>query len=203
MTDYFSLFDEPRRPWLDPNSLNAKFLSRSAQWHPDRFHNSVEPEQTSAARRYAELNAAFNCLRDPKERVAHFLQLELGAKPKDLQQMPDDLAEMFMQVAQLCRQTDAFLTEKARTTSPLLRVPLFEHAQAWIEKLNGQLATLTNRCELLTERLKALDARWQTTLPGSALRQKVLGELEELYRQFGFFTRWRGQIQERLVQLAV
>jgi curved DNA-binding protein CbpA len=203
MTDYFSLFDEPRRPWLDPNSLNAKFLTRSAQWHPDLVHNSAEPEQSSAARRYAELNAAFSCLRDPKERVAHLLQLELGAKPKDLQQMPDDLAEMFMQVAQLCRQTDALLAEKAHTTSPLLRVLLFERGHAWIEKLNGQLAKLTNRCELLTERLKVLDARWQTTLPGSALRQEVLSELEELYRQFGFFTRWSGQIQERLVQLAV
>ena len=119
MTDFFVLLDEPRRPWLEPTSLKAKFLARSAQVHPDHIHNASELAKATAVRRYAELNAAFNCLRDPRERLAHLLQLELGAKPPDLQQMPDDLVEMFMLVAQLCRQADAFLTEKARATSAI------------------------------------------------------------------------------------
>ena len=149
MPDFFALLNEPRRPWIDPESLKSKFLALSAETHPDRVHNAGETEKRTAQQRYAGLNAAYNCLRDPKERLAHLLELELGAKPKDLQQMPDDLAELFIQVGQLCRQADAFLAEKARATSPLLRVQLFERGQAWEEKLNELRASLAARREAL------------------------------------------------------
>ena len=36
MADYFALLDEPRRPWLDPEELKAKFHALTATVHPDR-----------------------------------------------------------------------------------------------------------------------------------------------------------------------
>ena len=59
MTDYFALLNEPRRPWLDPDSLKKKFLALAAGIHPDRIHNADELEKAEANRRYAELNAAY------------------------------------------------------------------------------------------------------------------------------------------------
>ena len=202
MTDFFALLDEPRRPWLDPDSLKAKFLARSAQVHPDRVHGASESERAAAARRYAELNAAFNCLRDPKARLAHLLQLELGAKPKDLQQMPDDLAETFLAVAQLCRQVDAFLAEKARADSPLLQVRLFERGQEWMDQLNDLQRKLSVHHETLTQTLRTLDGQWDAARADASSRREILRRLEDLYRQLGFFARWTVQIQERLVRLA-
>src|SRR5688572_2737628 len=37
MTDYFALFDEPRRLWLDPERLKTRFLALSAELHPDKI----------------------------------------------------------------------------------------------------------------------------------------------------------------------
>src|SRR5712691_11297429 len=135
MTDCFALLGEAHRPWLDPDSLKQKFLTLSAQVHPDRAHNRNETERNAAHLRYLEINAAYNRLRDPKERLRHLLELERGSKPNELQEIPPDLMNVFMEVSQLCRDTDAFLAEKAKVTSPLLRVQLFERSQAWTDKL--------------------------------------------------------------------
>ncbi len=81
MTDYFALLDEPRRPWLEPDSLKARFLALSAQVHPDRLHNAPEAQKQAANEQYAELNSAYRCLREPKERLQHLLELELRSKP--------------------------------------------------------------------------------------------------------------------------
>jgi DnaJ-domain-containing protein 1 len=203
MTDFFALLDEPRRPWIDPEALKRRFLALSASAHPDRAHNLDESKKTVAAQSYAQLNSAYNCLRDPKERLAHLLELERGTKPKDLQTMPADLAERFLEVAQLCRQADAFLAEKARVTSPLLQVQLFERGQDWVQKLNELQGRLTPHHEDLTGRLRALDAEWDTARTNSAARSESLRRLEELHRLLSFSGRWTAQIQERLVQLAV
>ena len=79
MTDFFALLDEPRRPWLESELLKQKFLALSATVHPDRVHNLGDAERAAAQERYTELNAAYNCLREPKDRLHHLLQLELGA----------------------------------------------------------------------------------------------------------------------------
>src|SRR5882724_876065 len=137
MTDCFALLEEAHRPWLDPDSLKQKFLTLSALVHPDRAHNSNETEKNAAHLRYMEMNAAYNCLRDPKERLRHLLELERGARPNDLQQIPPDLMDVFMEVSRICRDTDSFLTEKAKVSSPLLKVKLFERAQSWTDSLTA------------------------------------------------------------------
>ena len=201
MTDYFALLNEPRRPWLNPDSLRQKFLALAAGAHPDHIHNAGELEKAGANRRYTELNAAYNCLAEPKLRLRHLLELELGAKPKDVQQIPPALADMFAEVAATCRKADIFLAEKDRATSPLLRVQLFERAQEWIERLNELQKKLNELRETLTGELKSLDEKWTAT--DAAARREMLTKLEELYRLFGYFNRWHSQIQERIVLLTL
>ena len=137
MTDYFALFNEPRRPWLDAEALKQKFLALSATVHPDRVHNLGEAERAAAQERYTELNAAYNCLREPKERLQHLLELELGALPKDIQRIPSELMDLSLEVGKACREADAFLAEKAKVTSPLLQVSFFERGQEFVDKLQA------------------------------------------------------------------
>src|SRR5580692_4379250 len=137
MTDNFALLNEPRRPWLDTDALKQKFITLSASAHPDKIHSAGDMEKNSAAKSFAELNAAYNCLAEPKSRLLHLLELELGAKPKDIQQIPKDLADLFAEVSTACRSADSFLAEKSKVTSPLLQVQLFERGQDWVEKLNA------------------------------------------------------------------
>jgi DnaJ-domain-containing protein 1 len=199
MTDYFSVLAEPRRPWLDPESLKKKFTTLSAAVHPDRVHNSGEEEKNAAQRRYTELNQAYQHLRNPKERLQHLIELETGTKPQQVQQVPTDLMEFFFQVGRLFKQTDSFLAEKAKTSSPLLQVQLFETAQDWTEKLNALQRQLNSRQERLVAELKELDERWVDVTS----RSLMLGRLEELYRLFSYFARWQSQIQEKVVQLSL
>ncbi len=203
MTDYFALLDEPRRPWVDPELLKAKFLARAAELHPDRVHGAGEPKKAAAAQRYVELNSAFNCLREPKDRLRHLLELELGRKPEDLQEIPTDLADLFIEVAQLCRQANAFLAERARVGSPVLRVRLFERGQEWAERLGAMQGRVGERQEKLVRELQVLNAEWNETPGKTSARAPLLRRLEEIHRLLSFYTRWNSQIQEAIVQLTL
>jgi curved DNA-binding protein CbpA len=201
MTDYFALLNEPRRPWLNPDSLRQKFLALAAGAHPDHIHNAGELEKAGANRRYAEMNAAYNCLAEPKSRLRHLLELELGAKPEDIQQIPNVLADLFAEVAMTCRNADIFLAERGKVASPLVQVQFFERAQEWVERLNSLQRKLNGWHEELTDGLKSLDGKWVAA--NATSRGEILPELEELYRLFGYFNRWNSQIQERIVQLSL
>jgi DnaJ-domain-containing protein 1 len=201
MTDNFALLNEPRRPWLDADLLKQKFLALSANLHPDRIHSASEADKIGATKKFTELNAAFNCLAEPKLRLLHLLELELGAKPKDIQQIPAALADLFAEIANTCRSADGFLAEKNKATSPLVQVQLFERGQDWVQKLDGLQRKLNELREKLADELKTLDAQWISA--GAVARQEILPKLEELYRLFSYFNRWNGQIQERVVQLSL
>jgi len=204
MIDYFALLGEDRRPWIDADLLKKRFLALSGEAHPDRVHGGSSEERLSAQHHYAELNAAYNSLRHPKERLQHLLELETGAKPQQVQQIPADLTEFFFEVGRLFQQVDKFLAEKAKTSSPLLLVQLFEAGQLWTEKLNALQQRLRMRQQDSTENLKALDRQWAAQEKGdTAARRNVLQELERLYRLFGYYARWEAQIQERIVQLSL
>jgi DnaJ-domain-containing protein 1 len=199
MTDYFNLLEQPRRPWLDPDSLKQTFLARSTQIHPDRVHNAPEAERVAAGQRYAELNAAYQCLREPKERLRHLLELESGARPPDIQQVPPELTERFFEIGRLCREADALIAEKAKTTSPVLRAGLFERGAEFTEQLMAMQRKIGGRREELMAELKAMNAAWEFPAAGAPL---PLARLEEIRRLLGYFARWSDQIQERIVKLS-
>lgn len=196
MTDYFALLTEPRRPWLDVDSLKTKFFALSSEVHPDRTHNATESDKLEANRRYTELNAAYQCLREPRSRIRHLLELELGTKPSDLTDIPDDLMDLFFAVGKVFREVDAFLVEKAKATSPLIQVQLFERGMERVEQLNDMSRKISPRRETLLEELKALDANWQSRTAVHTDR------LLNIWRLLSFYERWLAQIQERIAQLS-
>ena len=196
MPDYFALFNESRRPWLEAEALKEKFLALSAEVHPDRVHHASAADKLAANRRYTELNAAYNCLREPRERLRHLLELELGQKPSDLTNVPNDLMDMFFSVGKLFREVDTFVAEKGKATSPLLQVQLFERGQEWIESLVGLRQLVNSRREPLIDELKRLCADWGADLP------KALERLLGIWRFLSFYDRWLAQIQERMVQIS-
>lgn len=198
MTDYFALLNEPRRPWLDPEALKEKFLAVSAVVHPDRAHNLCNNERNTAQERYVELNAAYNCLRETKDRLRHLLQLELGMVPNDIQQTPPELVDLFMEIGQLFRSTDSLLTEKSTARSPLLQVQLFERSQEQADQLVALLKRLNGKRDSLVQSVRQVDATWESSdYRGDALRQ-----LQGLLHLFGFYDRWIGQLNERITRLS-
>jgi curved DNA-binding protein CbpA len=196
MPDYFALLQQPRRPWLDPDAVKQKFLALSSAIHPDRLHGASDVERETATQRFAELNAAWQCLREPKDRLGHLLELELGARPKDAQNVSAATMDLFFETGRLCREADAFLETKARTTSPLVKAQMFGQGAQLTDRLVGlQQLALQHQAELLAD-LKVLDAAWERPGP------RPLEELERLYRLLSYVARSLGQIQERIVQLS-
>ena len=204
MPDYFALLNEPRRPWLDPESLKQKFLALSATVHPDRVHSLGEAERAIAQERYVELNGAYNCLRTAKDRIRHLLELERGALPNDIQTIPSDLMDLSLEVGEACRAADALLLEKTKTTSPILRVQFFQRGHEWTERLSALARKIGARHDLLIDEVREIDAAWERAAAGSlADHAGLIRRLEKLYPLFGYFTRWDAQVRERLVKLAL
>lgn len=206
MTDYFALLDEPRRPWIDPGPLKEKFLARSSEVHPDRFHQLPETGCQAAQTRYAELNAAHQCLADPRARLLHLLELELGRKSPAVQEMPGELPELFLETGALLKATDACLQERASVTSPLLRAQLFARGIEQAERVQSFLARLAPRREVLLAELRTMNTAWETA-PSAGAPARVaalpLPRLERIAQELSCLNRWTGQLQERLVLLAM
>jgi len=204
MTDAFALFGEPRRPWLDPERVREKFLALSALVHPDRFHNAPESERTDATRRFADLNTACQILRDPKDRLQHLLELELGRPPGQVRPIDEQSMGWFTEVGQLCRSADELLDAQAARKSPLLKIQFVERGFELAERLNELQTRLGRRRNALEEELRSLNPVWEAApSPGSPARTAALpGErLERLFQDFSYLRRWSQQLQERIVRL--
>ena len=203
--DCFVALQQPRRPWLDAEALHEQFLRLSAELHPDRVHSRPAPEREEATRHYAELNAAYQCLRSPKERAQHLLALESGRKPAGVDQVPSEAMDLWFQGGQLCRDADRFLAQRATVTSPLLRVQLFEQGMAWRDRVDALLGVLRSRQEEVNGQLVALNPAWETApAPGNPERPNhlPLARLELAYRTLSYLAKCTAQLQERLVQLS-
>jgi curved DNA-binding protein CbpA len=206
MTDYFALLEEPRRPWIEPDPLKAKFLTLSGKAHPDRFHSSPDSEKQEASTRYAELNTAWQCLRDTKDRLLHLLELECGSKPEGIEDIPADFTSMFMEAGQFCQELDRFLLERSRASSPMLRVQMFTQGMEWTQRVNLVLPRLTTQRAALEGELKALNLAWGVAPPVGHPKRAAslpLDRLDHIYRRLSYVSRWIGQLQERVVQLSL
>ncbi len=204
MIDYFVLLEEPRRPWLDPEALKEKFLRLSVRVHPDHLQGASEAEKKASVRRFADLNAAYNCLRDPKDRVAHLLELESRTKLSSIQRVPPETVNLFNEVGKVCHEVDAFLRKKAMTTSPLLKAQMFRKGLEWVVALDAIQQRINSQQSQLLDQLRSLSEPWDQCL-GSSHRPAALplDRLEEIYAALSFLRRWLGQLQERSLQLTL
>ena len=203
--DYFAILGQPRRPWLDLESLKAVFLQQSAMLHPDRAQPENPAQRVAATSRFAELNAAYNCLREPKERVLHLLELESGAPPANVQTVPADSIDLFMETGRICREVDQFLAGKNREESPLLKARRFEQALDWTARLQGLQERIHLRREQLLAELRLMNDAWDAAPPQpspSRAGALPLQRLEELGRALGYNARCGAQTRERLAQLS-
>jgi curved DNA-binding protein CbpA len=200
--DLFALLGVPRRPWLEANSLKERFLSLSGSCHPDRIHTAPEADKRAAQERFTELNAAYQSLLDPRDRLLHLAELELG-KGKgtaDIQGIPSDLMTLFAAVGKVCREADVVLAQKNAETSPLLLVQMFERAQNKIEELRAVQQQVARSREGLLSEIRKLDGGWDA-MPADE-RQSRLVRLQEIAGLMNYSKKWNAQIEEKIVRLS-
>ena len=191
---------QERRPWLEPELVKDKFLALSATLHPDRVHTASAEERDIAQDRFATLNGAYQCLRNHKQRLEHFLLLENGSKPDLLADVPPEVTGLFTEVGQACRRANDWSARNAAATSPLLRVQLFESGETCRQELLGLQKQLGEWERQLVAELRAADEAWIHETPS---RGALLAQLEKLYRLFAYCGRWSQQVQDRLVRISI
>ena len=188
MTDYFALLEQPRTPWLDADALKEAYHRKTLQTHPDSAPAGQEND-------FAELNAAYQALQDPKRRLHHLLSLENRA-PAANQTVPSELQELFLDLGAFKQRADLVL-EKSRAASTALSQSLLKpdmlalqnDVETWREKIR----TLKDSA---TEELREINARWLSD------RDAQIGAVTDLYLKFAYLGRWSEQLDEIAFQLA-
>ena len=93
-SDYFAMFEIPRKLCVEMGALEQKFLQLSWKLHPDNFVNAAAEEREISLKRSSELNDAYRTLRDPVARVEYLLAIEGARKEgQNKQQAPPELLE--------------------------------------------------------------------------------------------------------------
>ena len=74
MNQYFTLFDLPVGFTLDEDTLESRYRTLAARFHPDRFAAASAFEQKQAVMMSATVNEAYRTLKNPIDRAAYLLK---------------------------------------------------------------------------------------------------------------------------------
>jgi molecular chaperone HscB len=83
MSDYFEVFDLPRRLQVDLDALQGRFYELSRRHHPDFHQEENAATQARALEASALVNRAYRTLRDPVARVEYLIALEEGREVRE------------------------------------------------------------------------------------------------------------------------
>jgi molecular chaperone HscB len=188
-TDYFAIFELPRKLWIEMAALEQKFLQLSWKLHPDNFVNSGEDERELSLKRSSALNDAYRVLRDPVARVEYLLEIEGERKEGEKkQQAPPELLE---EVFELNESMDELREAKAA---------------------GGDLAALKVRLQLAKknfgEKLREVDSRlqgvardWDTVVDANAdaaARKTLMARMNELLNRRSYIRNLVANVRKEL-----
>ncbi|MGB8355364.1 MAG: DnaJ domain-containing protein [Chthoniobacteraceae bacterium] len=188
MTDYFALFQETRRPWLDAEILKDKLHKLSAEHHPDvAKDNSVD---------FTELNAAYRMLHDPKTRLRHLLELEFPGTLTSNLQIPADISRLFETMARERHSVGAFLEKQSASKTPLETALMASEKIELLAVLEKLLAVLNQKHEGILTQIKFMDAVWEEDKASSE------GALLDIYQSVSYVGKWIDQVREDILKMS-
>src|SRR5580692_8616156 len=189
-TDYFALFELPRKLWIEMSGLEQKFLQLSWKLHPDNFVNASAEEQERSLKRSSEVNDAYRVLRDPVARVEYLLEIEGARKEGEhKQQAPPELLE---EVFELNESLDE-LREARESGGDLaaLKARLESAEKSFQEKLGE-----------VDEQLQVAAQQWDAALDANAGdndRKAIMVRLNELLNRRSYIRNLVNNVQKELL----
>lgn len=163
--DPFELFEIDKRFEIDTEQLRKRFLSASAQSHPDRFTDPLD--QAEAVERMSRLTDAFRVLTDPESRAHALLRMSGLEAEGDKNKLPP---ELLMEVMEVREELEAATEASNRAELDRLR--------SWASERRGQ--HLAKLAALFDQTLDASKAE-QVRLELNALRymQRMLEQMPD------------------------
>ena len=189
-SDYFAMFELPRKLWIEMGALEQKFLQLSWKLHPDNFVGATEQEREISLQRSSELNDAYRTLRDPIARVEYLLAIEGTRKNgENKQQAPPELLE---EVFELNESLDELREAKAEgSDTASLRHRLEAAEKNFEEKLKDVDSALQSKAR---EWDKAIEAG-----AGEPDRGKIMAQLNELLNRRSYVRNLVVNVQKELL----
>lgn len=189
-SDYFAMFELPRKLWIEMGALEQKFLQLSWKLHPDNFVGATEQEREISLQRSSELNDAYRTLRDPIARVEYLLAIEGTRKNgENKQQAPPELLE---EVFELNESLDELREAKAEgSDTASLRRRLEDAEKNFEEKLNEVDGLLRSKAR-----------EWDAAIDASAeeeARKKIMAQLNELLNRRSYIRNLVVNVQKELL----
>ncbi len=123
--NYFELFGLPPEFDLDRAGLHAAQQQLQARFHPDRYVNASERDRRISVQMAAQINQAYETLRDPVKRSRYLLEVN-GADLPDESATTSDTEFLMEQLAlresiEVCRENENPLQECSRIEATLSR----------------------------------------------------------------------------------
>ena len=189
-SDYFAMFELPRKLWIEMGGLEKKFLQLSWKLHPDNFVNASPEEREISLKRSSELNDAYRTLRDPVGRVEYLLAIE-GARVegKNKQQAPPELLE---EVFELNESLDELREAKASGSDTAALKQQLESAD---KNFQGKLADVDGELQAAAKEWDAaIDARAEETK-----RKNLMAKLNDLLNRRSYIRNLAVNVQKELL----
>lgn len=120
MVNYFELFEFPPQLTLDTALLAERYRALQQQYHPDRFAAAPESDRVQALQHAAEINAAYQTLKDGLSRAEYLLALQ-GWDIRGEQQTLQD-TDFLMQQLEWREELEAL----RQHADPDAAIPVFE-----------------------------------------------------------------------------
>ncbi len=190
MTDAFALLGLPRRAALDAEELKAAYVLQSRDAHPDNAGGD--------AARSMELNAAYELLKEPENRLKHLLELEGGEAGAAWGTIPmtDSLMTVFTRLSALLPRVDAWVKKRDASSSALAHALLASEQMTIQEEVEAVLAEVEDRRAELLASLPEVDGQRAQDAPAAIQLMRTLRA------QFAYLGKWRAQAREALLKLA-
>jgi molecular chaperone HscB len=189
-SDYFAMFELPRKLWIEMGMLEQKFLQLSWKLHPDNFVNASSEEREISLKRSSELNDAYRTLREPVARVEYLLAIEGARKEgQNKQQAPPELLE---EVFELNESLDELREAK---TSGGDTAALKQRLQTAEKNFEQKLAEVDSQLQVAAK-------QWDTAIEenaDSARRAAVKGRLNELLNRRSYVRNLVANVQKELL----
>ena len=164
--NYFQLFSLPERYRLERAELGARYRDLQRRVHPDRFASAGDQERRASMQQAAQINEAFETLKDPLRRGRYLLELR-GAPVEERQGSHHD-PEFLMQQIEL------------------------REALAEVRGQPDPLAALDRLSRDIRAQYQALESSLETALDDSGDIQAAL----TFVLRMQYFTRLQNEVQE-------
>jgi len=188
-SDYFAMFEMPRKLWIEMDALEQKFLQLSWKLHPDNFVNATAAEREISLKRSSELNDAYRTLRDPIARVEYLLAIEGTRKDgQNKQQAPPELLEEVFELNESLDELRQAKTSGGDTAALRHRLEAAEkNFEEKLSEVDGLLQTAARDWD------KAIDAN-----ADEPARKKVMAQLNDLLNRRSYIRNLVVNVQKEL-----